>query len=116
MICRTTFHWLHADWEIWANALSEPTIVDTSISSSIEAHKDKLDGNDEPNDGIDGNDSIQLGREREKDEKWINDNNKNKENALFPIDRYVECQIIKSNWLKLTFEFSITYLDNWTKQ
>lgn len=64
MICRTTFHWLHADWEIWANAQSEPTKVDTSISSSIEAHKDKLDGNDdEPNDRNDWIDSVAY-------EKW----------------------------------------------
>lgn len=42
MICRATFHWLHADWEYWADAKSEPTKnSDTSISLSIEAHKDR---------------------------------------------------------------------------
>lgn len=42
MICRTTFHWLHADWEIGADAKCEPTNnSDTSISLSIEAHKDR---------------------------------------------------------------------------
>lgn len=41
IICLTTFHWLHADREIWADAFSEPTNSNTSISLSNGAHKDR---------------------------------------------------------------------------